>query len=107
LEVPQDAVALVSLPIVVELPYDYVVIAARRNETIVRTESQCIDTPITEIIKDKTIYLLFRMVVELMNTFPSSPAPNPDVAIVATCSQQYIKVSTCAVAPANRVEVGV
>jgi hypothetical protein len=47
------------------------------------------------------------MVVELMNTFPSSPAPNPDVAIVATCSQQYIKVSTCAVAPANRVEVSV
>jgi hypothetical protein len=90
LEVPENAVTLVSLPIVVELPDDYVVIATRRNQLIVRTESQSIDTPITEIIKDKTNYLLFGMVVELMNAFPCSPAPNPDVPIVSTCSQQDI-----------------
>jgi len=92
--VPQDAVALVSLSIVVELPNDYVVIAARRNQPVVRTEGQCIDT-------------LFGVVVQLMNTFPCSPAPNPDVPIVSSCSQHDIKVSACTVAPANGVEVSV
>lgn len=85
LEVPEDVVGFVVEAISVELPDDYVVAAARSDQSVVRTEGQSIDTPITEIIKQKLIYLLFRMrVVQLVDALAFFPAVNPDIPIVAS-----------------------
>ena len=85
MEVPEDVVGFVVEAISVELPDDYVVAAARSDQSVVRTEGQSIDTPITEIIKQKLIYLLFRMrVVQLVDALAFFPAVNPDIPIVAS-----------------------
>ena len=50
-----------------------------------QNEGQSIGTPITEIINQKLIYLLFRMrVVQLVDALAFFPAVNPDIPIVAS-----------------------
>lgn len=72
LEVPEDVVGFVVEAISVELPDDYVVAAARSDQSVVRTEGQSIDT-------------LFRMrVVQLVDALAFFPAVNPDIPIVAS-----------------------
>jgi len=47
------------------------------------------------------------VVVQLVNALPGSPAPDSSVPIVASCSQQNVKVSASAITPPDCVEVGV
>ena len=103
LEVSEDVVGLLIHALAVDAPDDYVVVAARRNQSVVRTEGQSIDTPITEIIKQKLMYLLFGMtVVQLVDALAFFPSPDPDVPIVTTRSQHQVLGS---IAPTYSVEV--